>query len=112
MADKEEGHATAPKGADWEVVSLTASAYAAAPGGNIPELKHEEKGEVVDKDKVETSNALFMSTHFVFPPKEDTKVLDQHDDFESIKEKEIYDPKKLTELHDYYKIPFSNERIR
>nr|KAJ0194852.1 hypothetical protein LSAT_V11C700344140 [Lactuca sativa] len=110
MADKEEGHATAPKGADWEVVSLTASAYAAAPGGNIPELKHEEKGEVVDKDKVETSNALFMSTHFVLPPKQDTEIFDQLDDSESVKEKEIYDLKKLTELHDYNKIPFSNDQ--
>ncbi|KAI3494941.1 hypothetical protein L1887_37003 [Cichorium endivia] len=114
MADKEEGHTTAPKGADWEVVSLTASAYAAAPGGKIPEPKHEEKGEVVNKDKVESSNALFMSGHFVFPPKEETEILDHHDNSESVndvdgkpdaKEKENDDLKKLTELDDFYSSP-------
>ncbi|GJU13482.1 hypothetical protein Tco_1135878 [Tanacetum coccineum] len=31
MADKEEGQGTTPRGADWEVVSLTTSACAAAP---------------------------------------------------------------------------------
>ncbi|GJT09441.1 RNA-directed DNA polymerase, eukaryota [Tanacetum coccineum] len=57
MADKEEGQGTTPRGADWEVVSLAASAYAVAPGATIPKFKLEEKGDVVDKDKVETSNA-------------------------------------------------------
>ncbi|PWA77867.1 hypothetical protein CTI12_AA221530 [Artemisia annua] len=85
MADKEEGQGTTPRGADWEVVSLTASAYAAAPGGTIPEFKHGEKGDVVDKDKVETSNALFMSGHFVVPP-------NQHDNVVSESENaEVYD---------------------
>nr|GEX48505.1 ATG8-interacting protein 2-like [Tanacetum cinerariifolium] len=42
---REEGHGTTPRGADWEVVSLTASAYAAASGGTIPEFKLEEKGD-------------------------------------------------------------------
>ncbi|KAL8192355.1 hypothetical protein R6Q57_027540 [Mikania cordata] len=65
MAEKGE-----PKGADWEVVSLTASAYAASPGGSIPEVKHEETGEHIDKDHLETSDTLFMSGHFVFPPKQ------------------------------------------
>lgn len=77
MADKEEGQDTTPRGVDWEVVSLTASAYAAAPGGTSPELKHEEKGDVVDKDKVETSNALFMSGHFVVPPNQHENVLSE-----------------------------------
>ena len=36
MADKEEGRAAAPKGAYWEVISLTESAYAAALVG-IPQ---------------------------------------------------------------------------
>lgn len=111
MADKEEGHATTPKGADWEVVSLTASAYAAAPGRNIPDLKHEEQGEVIQKDKVETSNILFMSAHFLLPPKEDIEILDQHNDSESVKEKEADDLKKLTELDDYHKLPFSNDKL-
>nr|XP_043620653.1 ATG8-interacting protein 2-like [Erigeron canadensis] len=82
MADTDEGQTTTPRGADWEVVSLTASAYAAAPGGNMPEFKHEEMAE---KDKVESSNALFMSGHFVLPSSkhdmpseyEKTEILDQ-----------------------------------
>lgn len=80
MAEKEEAQITTPRGADWEVVSLTASAYAASPGGSIPEFKHEEKGEVIDKDKLETSDALFMSGHFVYPPK-------QHEDLPQEPEK-------------------------
>ncbi|GKA35609.1 hypothetical protein Tco_0722100 [Tanacetum coccineum] len=45
-----------PQGVYWEVVSLTASAYVVAPARNIPKFKHEEKGDVFDKDKDETSN--------------------------------------------------------
>uniref|UniRef100_A0A0D9W278 ATG8-interacting protein 1 n=1 Tax=Leersia perrieri TaxID=77586 RepID=A0A0D9W278_9ORYZ len=59
-----------PRGADWEVVSLTASAYAAAPGpGGVAAA--ETKG--FDASQVEgrgSSSALFMSDHFVFPPSE------------------------------------------
>ncbi|GKC52006.1 ATG8-interacting protein 2-like protein, partial [Tanacetum coccineum] len=55
--DKEEGQGTTPRGADWEVVSLTASTYAAAPGGTIPKFKLEEKGDEVDKDKVDSSES-------------------------------------------------------
>ncbi|KAL7609288.1 hypothetical protein Lser_V15G14379 [Lactuca serriola] len=70
MADKEEGEETAPRGADWEVVSLTASTYAAAPSPDVKvkDPKDDEKSEVVDTDKSGTSDALFMSGHFVFPP--------------------------------------------
>lgn len=82
MADKEVGQGTTPRGADWEVVSLTASAYAAAPGGTFPEFKHEEKGDVVDKDKVETSNALFMSGHFVVPPNQHENVVSESENAE------------------------------
>ncbi|XP_071717399.1 ATG8-interacting protein 2-like [Rutidosis leptorrhynchoides] len=78
MADREEGQTNTPRGADWEVVSLTASAYAAAPGGNMPDFKQREKDEAVNKDKTETSNALFMSGHFVLPSEpEKTEILDQ-----------------------------------
>ncbi|KAK1420200.1 hypothetical protein QVD17_21600 [Tagetes erecta] len=80
MAEKEEAQVTTPRGADWEVVSLTASAYAASPGGSIPEFKHEEKGEMIDKNNLETSKELFMSGHFVYPPK-------QHEDSPSEPEK-------------------------
>ncbi|CAI9277988.1 unnamed protein product [Lactuca saligna] len=102
MADKEEGEETAPRGADWEVVSLTASTYAAAPSPDVKvkDPKDDEKSEVVDTDKSGTSDALFMSGHFVFPPSqhenlplepEKTEIGDDDDDgdgdvSESIKE--------------------------
>ncbi|XP_076928828.1 ATG8-interacting protein 2-like [Bidens hawaiensis] len=62
MAEKEEGKA------DWEVVSLTASTYAAAPGPDTGDSKSDEKSDLVDTNQTETSNPLFMSGHFVFPP--------------------------------------------
>lgn len=63
MADNEEGEGNTSRGNEWEVVSLTASAYAAAPGPEEVELKNDSYVE-----KAETSRALFMSSHFVFPP--------------------------------------------
>lgn len=62
MADcKESGH-------DWEVVSLTASTYAASPGPKVVKLADDDKSTVPSEDEPETSNALFMSRHFVFLP--------------------------------------------
>ncbi|KAM7472216.1 hypothetical protein LguiA_010399 [Lonicera macranthoides] len=68
MADNEEGEETTSRGNEWEVVSLTASAYAAAPGPKQVELNDSDKGDSVGEDKGETSQAMFMSGHFVFPP--------------------------------------------
>lgn len=65
MADNEEGEENTSRGNDWEVVSLTASAYAAAPGPEEEELNDHTYGE-----EAETSHALFMSGHFIFPPNE------------------------------------------
>lgn len=132
MADKEEVHPTAPRGADWEVVSLTASAYAAAPNGDMAEVKFGENGEVVDTDQVETSNKLFMSGHFVLPPNyhenpppepENTDILGEQvrkdDGSESVKElggksdaneEENWNISKLTESDGFHGIPFSNEK--
>ncbi|KAG8037238.1 hypothetical protein GUJ93_ZPchr0023g33387 [Zizania palustris] len=75
MADneKEVVEGTTPRGADWEVVSLTASAYAAAPGPGGTEADRaatETKGFDASQDGRGSSNALFMSEHFVFPPSE------------------------------------------
>ncbi|KAM0072322.1 putative ATG8-interacting protein [Helianthus debilis subsp. tardiflorus] len=122
MAEKDEAQVNTPRGADWEVVTLTASAYAASPGGSIPEVKHEEKSEVIDKDNTETSNALFMSGHFVYPPRQNenaksepemteifentvakddgsVSVKDLGGEFESsIKDEENWDLRKLTEM--------------
>ncbi|KAL6981977.1 hypothetical protein U1Q18_023595 [Sarracenia purpurea var. burkii] len=68
MADNEEGKETTSRGNEWEVVSLTASAYAAAPGPEQVELNDNDEGNAVAKDEAETSRALLMSGHFVFPP--------------------------------------------
>ncbi|CAH9098139.1 unnamed protein product [Cuscuta epithymum] len=56
MASNENKESDA-RGNEWEVVSLTASEYAAGDG-----LKGCEEYEA------ETSSALFMSRHFAFPP--------------------------------------------
>lgn len=65
MADneKEVGEGTTPRGADWEVVTLTASSYEAAPGPAGME------GKPINEER-SSSNALLMSDHFVFPPSE------------------------------------------
>ncbi|XP_020219358.1 ATG8-interacting protein 1 [Cajanus cajan] len=68
MADNEEGGDKASRGNEWEVVSLTASTYAAAPGPDEVEMKDDGKVDVYAQDEAETSRALFMSSHFVFPP--------------------------------------------
>ncbi|KAJ7962407.1 ATG8-interacting protein 1 [Quillaja saponaria] len=71
MAENEEGEENTPRGNEWEVVSLTASTYAAAPGAKTVELQDDDKGAAVHgEDKAETSRALFMSGHFLFPPSE------------------------------------------
>ncbi|URD83408.1 hypothetical protein MUK42_05398, partial [Musa troglodytarum] len=69
MADDGKEEKVSSRGADWEVVSLTASAYAAEPG--LPEFdptsESKEKENMIER---ESSAALFMSGHFVFPPSE------------------------------------------
>ncbi|KAE8699764.1 hypothetical protein F3Y22_tig00110570pilonHSYRG00165 [Hibiscus syriacus] len=70
MADNGEGEENIPRGNEWEVVSLTASAYAAASGTKEVETKDDRKGDSYEVEEAETSRALFMSGHFVFPPSE------------------------------------------
>ncbi|XP_072987270.1 ATG8-interacting protein 1 [Typha latifolia] len=70
MADDEkvvEGNSS--RGADWEVVSLTASTYAAAPGPKDVSTDDDSR-KYLHKDEKESSGELFMSSHFVFPPSE------------------------------------------
>ncbi|KAK7295098.1 hypothetical protein RJT34_18002 [Clitoria ternatea] len=67
MADNEDGGEKASRGNEWEVVSLTASTYAAAPGPDEVEMKDDGE-DVYAKEEAETSRAMFMSSHFVFPP--------------------------------------------
>lgn len=56
------------KGIEWEVVSLTASTYAASPGPKVPDSVHKEKASAADESEAETSQALLMSGHFVYAP--------------------------------------------
>lgn len=66
MADADnDGEENTSRGNEWEVVSLTASAYEAAPGVKEDESIDENKSNLYE---AETSSALFMSRHFVFPP--------------------------------------------
>ncbi|KAK2650277.1 hypothetical protein Ddye_017766 [Dipteronia dyeriana] len=69
MADN-EGEEIISRGNEWEVVSLTASTYAAAPGPKNVEQNDDGKSDVAVENIAETSRALFMSGHFVFPPSE------------------------------------------
>ncbi|XP_060218587.1 ATG8-interacting protein 1-like isoform X2 [Lycium barbarum] len=66
MASNEEGEETAPRGNEWEVVQLTQSAYAAAPGPKQVDLNDDSDSSA--QYVAETSQAMFMSGHFVFPP--------------------------------------------
>ncbi|KAM7275774.1 hypothetical protein ACFE04_017640 [Oxalis oulophora] len=69
MADNEDvAKENTSRGNEWEVVSLTASAYAAAPAP-VPKEAESKHGAYRDDDS-EMSRALFMSGHFVFPPSE------------------------------------------
>ncbi|KAL0712331.1 hypothetical protein Bca4012_019309 [Brassica carinata] len=79
MADHKEeassgGDNAATRGTDWEVVSLTASAYAASPGPKPVQSKDDGNNKVVTtppSEAAETSHPLYMSGHFVFPPTEE-----------------------------------------
>lgn len=64
MAD-EEKVGTSSRGADWEVVALTASSYAAAPRPDADPTADSRDREC--EQEHDSSNALFMSQHFVFP---------------------------------------------
>ncbi|XP_010456293.1 PREDICTED: ATG8-interacting protein 2-like [Camelina sativa] len=72
MAGKDDAATRANN--DWEVVSLTASAYAASPGPNKPlDLKHDDADMDAltpppPHDSAQTSHPLYTSRHFVFPP--------------------------------------------
>uniref|UniRef100_A0A7N0R8B6 ATG8-interacting protein 1 n=1 Tax=Kalanchoe fedtschenkoi TaxID=63787 RepID=A0A7N0R8B6_KALFE len=74
MAESGDREEIAPRGNDWEVVSLTASAYAAAPGPKAVEEVVGDKGSAYGDDKVEASQAMFMSGHFVFPEKQNEEM--------------------------------------
>lgn len=58
------------RGADWEVVSLTASAYAASPGTKGFDIADQHNDTKLIGDEQGASDPMFMSGHFVFPPNE------------------------------------------
>ena len=70
MAKNEENREVPTHGNEWEVVSLSASAYAASPGAEQDKLNDDDQGHPVGEEKEGTSEAMFMSRHFVFPPSE------------------------------------------
>ncbi|XP_009781594.1 ATG8-interacting protein 1 isoform X1 [Nicotiana tabacum] len=69
MANNVEGDEATPHRNEWEVVTLTQSVYAAAPGPKQVGLVDDNSAEYV----AETSDPMFMSGHFVVPP-------NQHED--------------------------------
>ncbi|PKA58798.1 hypothetical protein AXF42_Ash000891 [Apostasia shenzhenica] len=88
------------KGTDWEVVSLTASTYAATPGSNEYDPSEQHKNEF-SKTEQEYSGAMFMSKHFIFLAGEPEHVVEP-DCCESHKEQGIQceehmDPENFTE---------------
>ncbi|URE26245.1 hypothetical protein MUK42_18140 [Musa troglodytarum] len=92
MTDNVEGvERASSRGADWEVVSLTASAYAAAPGPNefSPTDKSEEQEDITN---LESSSALLMSGHFVFPPGEHENLPVEPDSSKNYSEMEGHTP--------------------
>lgn len=69
MADNaKEGEENLPHGTDWEVVSLTASTYAAAPGPKPFEPTDESIDKDFNKNERGFPDTMFMSRHFIFPP--------------------------------------------
>ncbi|OIS99465.1 PREDICTED: ATG8-interacting protein 1-like [Nicotiana attenuata] len=63
MANNAKGEENTPRGNEWEVVTLTKSVYAAAPGPKQVDLVDDNSAEYV----AETSDPMFMSGHFVLP---------------------------------------------
>ncbi|KAG2655061.1 ATG8-interacting protein 1-like [Panicum virgatum] len=55
---------TSPRGNDWEVVQLTASAYAAAPAPRRPEPSEEAEAKKYSTKGDDSAAALLMSGHF------------------------------------------------
>ncbi|KAK8957216.1 hypothetical protein KSP39_PZI000649 [Platanthera zijinensis] len=68
MSDEEKIDGASSRGADWEVVTLSASAYAASPGPDAD--PHDDLRNKEFHGEHESSSSMFMSEHFVFPPYE------------------------------------------
>ncbi|GJN12072.1 hypothetical protein PR202_ga30317 [Eleusine coracana subsp. coracana] len=88
---------TNPRGADWEVVTLTASAYAAAPG---PEGRPTASN---------SSDPLLMSDHFVFPPSEHENLPIQSSFDEIQPEKDVQEASTSVENYSFKNLGAKND---
>ncbi|KAI4378007.1 hypothetical protein MLD38_015554 [Melastoma candidum] len=68
MASDEGVDASNNQGGDWEVVSLTASTYAASPTPKEEVDSIDEDDTSQDEGHAESSDILLMSKHFAYPP--------------------------------------------
>ncbi|CAK9143829.1 unnamed protein product [Ilex paraguariensis] len=103
MADNEDREEITSRGNEWEVVSLTASTYAAAPG---PKQNDDEKDTAVGENESETSHAMVMSGHFIFPPRQ----REEEGGISNTKEEENWNFKGLAESDDFSGIQFFDEK--
>ncbi|CAN4125086.1 unnamed protein product [Withania somnifera] len=87
MENNEEGEEISPSRNEWEVVSLTQSAYAAAPVSGQVDLVDDSSAIFV----AETSDPMIMSGHFVFPSNPHENVALQPDNDEILNEQDRED---------------------
>lgn len=111
MADRRDMNEANTRGTDWEVVSLTASTFAAAPGpqGFDPTVQH--KKEEFNKNEHECSDTMFMSKHFAVTQHEPEKLPAENYSSEisneSIHDETINEPQKSNK--DKCKIDANND---
>lgn len=122
MADDENGVEGNTRGNEWEVVSLTASTYAAAPGPK--EIESTDDDNDLTRTGEESSQALFMSHHFVFSANQDENLTLQPDigkicselgvETESADKSsdENLKVKKLSDVDDHNVIQFFDEKSK
>ncbi|EEE58064.1 hypothetical protein OsJ_08918 [Oryza sativa Japonica Group] len=84
--DQSGAEQTSPRGNDWEVVQLTASTYASAPGPRMSEPSDEAEVKGYDTKGDDSAAALLMSGHFSVSPSEVESLLRGTDGKEHQKE--------------------------
>ncbi|XP_006648139.1 ATG8-interacting protein 1-like [Oryza brachyantha] len=84
--DQSAAEQTSPRGNDWEVVQLTASTYASAPGPKMSELSDEAEVKGYGTKGDDSAAALLMSGHFSISRNEVETLLRDTDSKERQKE--------------------------
>ncbi|KAG8060806.1 hypothetical protein GUJ93_ZPchr0002g23847 [Zizania palustris] len=84
--DQSGAEQTSPRGIDWEVVQLTASTYASAPGPRMSEHSDEPEVKEYDTKEDDSAAALLMSGHFSVSKNEVQSLLRDTDSKEQQKE--------------------------